>query len=206
MLHWDGSGWTSMAATTFTMRLTNVWGASASSVWAVGYQLSIFSWSGSQWRGSYFDPQSFEALVAIWGSGPNDIWAAGHSENRLHWDGNTWGAVRGSSWVEAAWGRAADDVWMVGKSGVAEHWNGSTWSTSPLLDVDFYGVWGTSGGEVWIVGGDHLDTQSIIYHYVGSTRSSSVGPGSRNLLGIWGSSDHDIWAVGRGGTLLHYQR
>jgi hypothetical protein len=66
-------------------------------------------------------------------------------------------------------------------------------------------VWGSSGKDVFAVGGDSNDNGTIL-HYDGSTWSS-LDVISPPLNGVWGSSGNDVFAVGDYfgyGTILHY--
>ena len=54
-----------------------------------------------------------------------------------------------------------------------------------------YGVWGSSGSDVFAVGGN-----GTILHYNGSAWSSMTSGTTNNLLGVWGSSGSDVFAVG----------
>jgi len=68
-----------------------------------------------------------------------------------------------------------------------------------------YGVWGSSGSDVFAVG-----SNGTILHYNGSTWSSMTSGTTNALLGVWGSSGTDVFAVGGysdssyHGTILHY--
>jgi photosystem II stability/assembly factor-like uncharacterized protein len=62
-----------------------------------------------------------------------------------------------------------------------------------------YGVWGSSGGDVFTVG----DAGTIL-HYDGSTWSTMSSGTTERLYGVWGSSGSDVFVVGDYGTILHY--
>jgi hypothetical protein len=59
------------------------------------------------------------------------------------------------------------------------------------------GVWGSSGSDVFAVGG-------TILHYDGTDWSPMSSGTTQSLsgVGVWGSSGSDVFAVG--GTILHY--
>jgi len=61
------------------------------------------------------------------------------------------------------------------------------------------GVWGSSGSNVFAVGGP-----GTILHYDGSSWSEMSSGTTYDLTGVWGSSGSDVFAVGSGGTILHY--
>ena len=63
-----------------------------------------------------------------------------------------------------------------------------------------WGVWGSSGSDVFAVGGP-----GTILHYDGSTGPPcSFERNHRFLKGVWGSSGSDVFVVGEFGTILHY--
>jgi len=62
-----------------------------------------------------------------------------------------------------------------------------------------YGVWGSSGTDVFAVG-----ASGVILHYNGVTWSPMTSGATQWLHGVWGSSGTDVFAVGSGGIILHY--
>jgi uncharacterized repeat protein (TIGR01451 family) len=63
-------------------------------------------------------------------------------------------------------------------------------------------VWGSSGSDVFAVGGRML-VPCVIVHYDGVDWSIMSHPGGC-FSGLWGSSGSDVFAVGDDGTILHY--
>jgi len=79
---------------------------------------------------------------------------------------------------------------------VGASWIGQTSGTENLL----YGVWGSSGSDVFAVG-----EAGTIVRYNGEAWTTQPSPTSDNLYAVWGSSPIDVFAVGgRVGTILHY--
>jgi hypothetical protein len=66
-------------------------------------------------------------------------------------------------------------------------------------DYTLYGVWGSSGSDVFAVG--HSGT---ILHYDGTGWSAMISGTRNSLRGVRGSSGSDVFAVGWYGTILHY--
>jgi len=64
---------------------------------------------------------------------------------------------------------------------------------------DLYGVWGSSGNDVFAVG-----SVGKILHYNGSNWSAMDSGVTKSLNDVWGSSSNDVFAVGEDGTILHY--
>jgi hypothetical protein len=60
--------------------------------------------------------------------------------------------------MTALWIRSATDAWVAGSFGRLRHYDGASWSeaalaVSPKPEVaPFYGIWGTSDDDLWVVG------------------------------------------------------
>jgi hypothetical protein len=66
-------------------------------------------------------------------------------------------------------------------------------------------VWGSSASDVWIVGGNDLETgSSVVLHFDGRAWRVVPAPTTRALYGVWGFARDDVWAVGGAGALLHF--
>jgi len=200
ILHYNGSAWSSVSSGT-TQGLGSVWAASASDVWAAGGFLLHFN--GTTW--SIVPSGTIRPVSRIWGSSASDVWAVagdGSGGEILHYNGSVWSGIStGFVTFNDVFGTSASDVWTVGYDGAILHYNGFTWSSfSSGTQQMLFGVWASSGADVWAVGG----ANRIILHYNGFTWSTVYsGTTSPNFLyGIWGSSSSDVWAIG-GGTILH---
>lgn len=119
------------------------------------------------------------------------------------------------------WGFAArsDAVWLVGARGTVLSGRLDALEQVPLPQIGtatratFYGVWGASPDDVWIVGGspgDPLGPGGVILRWNGrrldrvpltGTASSAAG---LTLFKVWGRSASDVWIVGERGVVLHY--
>jgi photosystem II stability/assembly factor-like uncharacterized protein len=84
---------------------------------------------------------------------------------------------------------------------------GVTWTESfegiPDIVISLPGVWGSSGSDVFAVGGGHIVPYNIL-HYDGSAWTEMESGTSEILNNVWGSSGSDVFAVGNYGTILHY--
>ena len=227
ILHYDGSGWTSMASGA-GYDLHSVWGSSVRDVYAVGALGTILHYNGVAWAPMSSGTTGW--LRSVWGRAANDVFAVDESGNVLHSDGNTWRVMSGraNSALFGVWGSAANDVSAVGmyQSYVSppgvycspcnyhliEHYEGSSWSVlSPDLSTPYqspygistsnllYALWGRAATDVYAAGSD-----GTILHYNGSNWTAR-GSGSVNtLFGLWGRAGNDVYAVGDSGTILHY--
>jgi hypothetical protein len=194
--------WTRVASGT-AHNLWDLWGSSATDVWAVGDLGSILHYEGARWE-SALDSVSY-CFRGVWGSGPRDVWAVGFrsldstAPVLFHYDGVGWS--RDTSIADSlpwpplsdVWGTSASNVWAVGYGGSIFHFDGSHWSD---VSVDSWyaadRIWGTSATDVWIVG------PGTVLHYDGSSwspQSDSVLT-ARQLSSGWGGRRDDIWAIG----------
>ena len=156
-------------------------------------------------------------LNDIWGSSSSDVFAVGYFGTIFHYDGIAWSEIKpgiaSDFWdFWGVWVNSPTDAFAVGTEYFKDtpyltiwHYNGSIWSTLYSdIHVGLNGVWGSSGDNVFAVGG-YLDDQSkgIIMHYDGNS-FTYIFPNTESLYAIWGCSSNDVFAVGENGTILHY--
>lgn len=224
ILHYDGRSWSSVAdfdrEDVAGQGLESIWGASASDVFAVGFEdvgpfrvSAIWHFDGGGWLRMAVPGPVQPALTDVWGSGSRDVYAVGRDEAAgviLRYDGAGWGPVLQVDGVlfNGVWGSAPDDVFAAGflveerddqffVSGVVWHFDGTAWSPMDLPDVGvLYEVWGTSGSDVYVVG-----EEGLILRYDGTTWEPTT-VGRENLLGVWGGAPGEVFAVGNSGTIL----
>jgi hypothetical protein len=93
-------------------------------------------------------------------------------------------------------------------SGSIRHFNGSTWSDMQNPNISMSDIWGSSGTDVFVVGGS-----GRIIHYDGDGNNDGIPDSiwenmtsgtSQLLFGVWCASGTDVFAVGGNGTILHY--
>jgi len=203
---WNGSQWTYQPSPSPGQRynlLQAVSGASASDVWAVGYQMDtdrveqplIEHWNGTAWSVSPA-PSIGETSGQLSGV------AAVSSTN-------AW--VVGFTTIPAAGNHGP------GQQPLIEHWDGTAWSivngaAIPLPPDgsqpynNLAAVVALSAGNVWAVGGDNsvgnAGTQALIEHWDGHawTLMQGANPNSNGnaLSSIAAVSPTNIWAVGSG--------
>lgn len=204
----DELGWTFALNGQGLAPLYDVWGSSATDVFAVGSSLlwdccgTIIHFDGTGW--SYMAlPEDVLELHGVWGSSPEDVFAVGAGGVVLHYDGMKWTRMQtpASVSLEAVWGRSATDVYAVGYGGIILHYDGSTWEAQRGFTVGsekwLTDIWGTPEGNLFAVGSEVLRSGGS-----GWTRMST--PPVDMLLGVWGSSSRDVFAVGVGGVIIHY--
>jgi hypothetical protein len=94
ILHFDGATWTAMSSGV-TADLMDVWGTSATNVYAVGTGV-VLHYDGAAWSevaipaGATVPTQT--AFAKIHGTGPDDIYIVG-LRTLLHFDGTAWGPI-----------------------------------------------------------------------------------------------------------------
>ncbi|MEY3011312.1 MAG: hypothetical protein RIT45_47 [Pseudomonadota bacterium] len=142
VVRWDGLKFTVLAAPVVgTVR--DVWGFSATDVWAVGDAGRIFHSTGGAWTQVPIDPFKIpdqpdylveSDLYAIWGAAPDDIWAAGAPDSNghgvlVHYDGKSWKYVQALSKetrvVRAIGGWSKDHMLLAGTQGMVYRYDGS---------------------------------------------------------------------------------
>jgi photosystem II stability/assembly factor-like uncharacterized protein len=166
------------------------------------------------------------AMLSIWSNGPDNIWVAGGKPGEsmaLSFDGVQWqthdpGLERQLWWVHAFGDGTA---YVVGNKGAVARYDGSQWE---IVDVNkpgtvFYGVWGSSPDDVWIVGGPILIASGevqpegdVLMHFDGETWSQvdlsdverAFPEKERALFKVWGANEKDVFVVGEEGLTLHY--
>ena len=168
---WNGSSWTT--TTTRVVQVTDLWGSSATDVYATGI-FGMGHWTGSAW--TEITDSVVDQASALWGFAANDIWAVGDFGTLAHWDGTAWAdrlPAGNDSFEEdhvSVWGPAPDDVWAVGNFGAISHWDGAGWSQVQVGEFPFNPflnkVHGSSASDVWVVGrtSDGSNTGVILHN------------------------------------------
>jgi hypothetical protein len=226
ILHYNGSAWSAMISGT-TNNLSSVWGSSGTDVFAVGNFGTILHYNGSAW--SAMISGTMVSLTGVWGTASSDVFAVGGFNcgypdacslilffNGISWANSTW---RGcgypcADYFNNIWGSSSTDVFAIGyfavkpsvcrecylfNGSLIAHYDGTQWQRDEGEKIQFYGIWGSSGSDVFVVG-----TNGSIRHYEGSTWSPMSSGTTNRLNSVWGCSSNDVFAVGENGTILHY--
>lgn len=156
-------------------QIHGLWGASISTMWAVGQRGQTFLLDDADaghwaYRGSV---TSWD-LEGIWGSSANDVWAVGGNGTIIHSSGTssdwTQEASPTTKTLHAVWGSSPSDVWAVGDDATVVHYDGVAWKLAlaglPEGDVPrrLFGVWGSGPDDVWVVG------EGLILHRSATSR------------------------------------
>lgn len=190
----------------------DVFGASASDVYAVGTKLTLVHFDGVRWaavdtggaldgigpdfelNGVWVDPSG--AVVAV-GAG---LFAA--QSVVVQFDGSTWQALEspaGAPNLQAVWGFSPDDVYAAGVTGTIIHFDGSGWSPVRSGGSNLNAIWGSDPSNIYAVGSNG----TVLHSTDGVSWDPQVTATSAALFAIWGSSAASVFAGGGGGTLLH---
>lgn len=198
----NGTTWTPdsvlVSAGTGIDNVNAIWGASSSSVYAVGDAGLILHGHAGPANWTVVSPDTGLDLYGVWGTSDNDVWAVGQSGKTLHFNGSTWSQTTqgGGGNLNGVWALDASHVWAVGDGSTILFFNGSVWTAQANpANSDLIAVWGTSASDVYAVGG------GVLLHFNGHAWTTQViGTSSAfaSLLGVWGSSSADVFAVGTG--------
>jgi hypothetical protein len=203
VMHFDGTTW-SRVAVPGRSRLWNVYGFSATDVYAIGERGLILHYDGQTWSAA---PSTTDTtLFGLWGASGEDVWIVGGnpldppgSAVVLRGTHNAFATVDLPASIRPsvafkAHGFDAHDVIVVGSTGVLR-WNGDTWrqetmpTSEPLLSA-----WGRDREDVYAVGGRAFGE---IVHYDGRgwslVKELSIPNG---LTGVFTSPDAPTIAVG----------
>ncbi|MEA3247776.1 MAG: hypothetical protein U9Q74_16625 [Gemmatimonadota bacterium] len=182
---------------------------SASSAFAVGWNMFLARWDGAQWT---VDPppagtRNTRALQGVWSDGPKNAWAVGARSVALKFDGTAWAVVSDSlrplgaqDNYNAVWG-SASDVWIVGDATIVQCKGGTSCGSQPSPAASagaLYSVWGSAANNIFAVG-----VGGRILKYDGTAWATMASPTNRTLARVAGSGPTDVWALGDS-VLLHY--
>ena len=174
--------------------------------------------TSDEWR-AVFDPYEDGWLLSAWGKAPDDVWFAGGPVDGpvlLHYDGTDYqrASIEGDAPLWWIWGSGGGVFLAVGEGAsiFRSDDDGQSFSRldSPLADATYWGVWGTSPDDLWIVGQEpqaDLTQRGVLLHGVDGGAFAEVDPIGeplRSLFKVWGAAADDVWVVGESGTLLHY--
>ncbi len=222
VLHWDGSAWARLDTGTSG----DLWW-----IWSGGGDLVHFGGAGGRVVTHDRSTGAFTEVVAaspshtvfgLWGTSDDDLYAAAGDVNNgsdgevLHFDGAAWSLVAtappsddGLSRRQAfkVWGSASDDVFVVGTGALVMHFDGATWTTAPPPvppSTQLTTVSGTSGTDVWAVGGygngraAHFDGATWTDLSPNPMTGGAIVPG---INGVFASADHGTVVCGENGAV-----
>jgi len=191
----------------------DVWGASATDVYAVGTGGNVSGYIyHSPGAAVWTQIKGTGPLYAVWGSGADDVYVAGldmilHSTDRgATWKSETLPAVSGSWLFDALWGSGAGDVYVAGfstdssgtKTGSSIlHSSGSgTWTVQygSSSNGSSFSLWGADAAHVFAV--DRSSGAVVRSSGNGAwTANGALGPARR----IWGLAATQLYVTAANG-------
>ena len=129
---YDGSKWRLMHDLEEGVYLQNIWGSSATDIYAVGGTSGtitgvVFHYDGSSWTQVAIGDIA-EPFQSVWGSSPSDIYVATNSII-LHYDGSSWAPVPSLQGATeyCIWGSSGENVYVSTNSGCHLSLSGERW-------------------------------------------------------------------------------
>lgn len=78
-----------------------------------------------------------------------------------------------------------------------------TFPAQPNVSAVFYGVWGTTSTDFYLVGGTPGGAQGVVSHYAGSWSNEPLPAEVPPLTAVWGTADGaTVYAVGFNGVIV----
>ncbi|MCX6854604.1 MAG: cadherin domain-containing protein, partial [Verrucomicrobia bacterium] len=113
---YNGTSWTADTSMGTVAGLNDVWGTSASDVWAVGGGGLILRWNGTTWSTS--PSGTTQDLLSIWGSSATDVYATSAEGGIFRFNGTSWTAETSGSIerMNSVFGTSASAVYVAGGS------------------------------------------------------------------------------------------
>ena len=160
------------------------------------------------------------AVLAVQGTSADDVWVVGGGLGlggplAARWDGARWTrpslAAAGDDSLWWVWSAPDGTTWMVGERGLVVRHRGEVVTVDRVATAaTLYGVWGSAGDDVWLVGGvpgggaDAEDDLVLRWDGAGFAAPPGVPARGATLFKVWGSGADDVWISGEGGTMLRW--
>ncbi len=201
----------------FQSSLNDVWGSSASDVWAVGsitdttagFFPNAAHFDGTHWTLVQIE-EGFQ-IFGIFGFSSNNIYAVGTNGRVYHWNGINWGqqaclgigdgcaGLLNGVPLTAVWGTSSNDLFVVGDSGVIVHYDGQTWTKMPSgTMLTMRDVWGFSSNDIYSAGADFFGNTGILLHYNGVLwqKVSVDSVDTYRHFSVWGNQKRSVITTG----------
>ena len=163
--HHDGSKW---SGKTLPLLVTNdyfytdMWGSSATDIYAVSNGASVVKYlhyDGSNWKHKPIGSAAkCGRMAGVWGTGPTNIFFVGSLTGcAARFDGSTWTPVAtglgGTGALYGVWGAGPKSIYMVGAKGTLLLSNGVTAKAqAPGTSRYLTHVWGSGPSNIYVVG------------------------------------------------------
>jgi hypothetical protein len=196
----------------------DVYGTSASNVFAVGADGLIMRYNGTTWSAQRYNgtivaneplyapviPARKYTLRALWGLPvQNFTVTVGDSGTVLYHDGTSWTdfSVPTDAALTDVWGTDYNNFYATTSDGRLMRWNGFALSYVAGVNAPgaLHAVWGTSATNMYVAGDG-----GTLYRYNGSTWTRIWLPTRSTLYAIWGTSSTNMFVGGEDGALYRY--
>jgi len=215
--NFNGGTWAQPLFKSSSMPLSAVnalWGTSATYIVGVGAAGLVLQNTGTGWTKQTVSTGDF---TAVGGANASEIWAVSDS-TFAHWNGSTWTPValpQTNNVYRAIWLSGPGEGWAGGDYGDYAQLTGGAWTDKGHASngYAYYGIWGSSAQDVYMVGNGHsianVGDPLLVRHYDGTTWtdiSSTIDPNKAMLPlhAVWGADASHIWAVGEGGNVVYW--
>jgi hypothetical protein len=181
--------------------LYDMWGTSASNIWAVGTRGALFHFDGRAWESLPCEGRPIHHF-GVWGAGANAVWVVGSEGKVLRWDGKGWTCEQlpTSTTLIGVHGTSRHDLWIVGRKGLIVHWDGAEWKpVESGVKRDLYRVWAVRPDLAWAVG----DTGTLLRWDGRRWAKQDLGTVSP-LMTIWARSAKDVWVGALNGQVFRW--
>jgi hypothetical protein len=129
--------WRQMSSATAN-DLHDVWGTSASNVFAVGNAGTILHYDGAAWTS--MSSGTTVALTRVWGASPSEVYASDETGVLLRYDGSSWSSVTYPptppvTGTVKMWVASPTRALAVVDGSAVYRWNGSTWLNETTVEI-----------------------------------------------------------------------
>jgi hypothetical protein len=216
LLRWNGTAWAHVPEARWRS-LYDVWGASATDVWAVGDKGEMLRWNGTAWTLQRFDGTSVAAqplgnfdtpaqsytLRGVWGSSATNVFAVGDGGVVLRYNGTSWSRMTTGTTAQLnrVWGSSATNVYAATSTGRLLRYDGTSWSFVAGVQAPgaLWSVWGSSATNVYAVGDG-----GIVFRYNGTSWQRVRLPRRDVLYAVWGTGASNVYVGGGSGVLYRF--
>ena len=187
ILRYKNSTWTETEIA--DTNLSDIWGFSENSIYAVGDRSTVLHFDGNSWSKMDIDGIIFEC---IWGTSENNLFAAGRPVHNgdatlkravFHYDGQRWTELNVDTinTINAVWGSSANNVIAVGEFGTILHYTPP--AANPVLSIDkeIQSVLSSSGSAVFNI--SNAGTGSLTWTAEENSPWFSISPSSGSAPG-----------------------
>jgi hypothetical protein len=196
-----------------TNSLYSLSGTGPNDIWA-----STYHYNGSSWTDTADGLSLSGGADGVFAISSNDVWIYlndyADSSSFAHYNGTTWadtGDLPDEHHMTDMWGSASNDIWATYYNSYTPsedpkllHYDGISWNEASVNLSLFNGgdgirIWGTSSSDIWL----SSSLNNKMYHYNGSTWSSSNAPASC-VQDVWGLVSTNFYAIGCDNVLYSY--